>query len=199
MKVLENAEKLLPLGYLFLVILGIIKESVFYYQIGINILKYSSIMDILISPIADLASRPFIILILFSFVLLLYLGIFLLSKNYKKVWVRKFTGIKKPLEELTEEGIKVHFQRILILMLANILISFFLGLGIGGGGKVAEKIAAKNIKYESSIAYNSSNEVKEIYLIGSNSLNYFYMEKGNNNIKITPVSSVKMIEFKKNN
>ena len=197
MKALENSEKLIPLGYLFLVILGIIKESVFYYQIGINILKYSSIMDILISPIADLASRPFIILVLVGFVLLLYLAIFLLSKNYKKAWIRRFTGIKKPLEELTEEVVKAHFQRILILMLANILVSFFLGLGIGGGGKVAERIATKNLKYESSIAYNSSNEVKEIYLIGSNSLNYFYIEKENNNIKITPVSSVKMVEFKR--
>ena len=45
MKFTENLQKLLPFGYLFLVVLGIIKESVFYHLIGINILKYSKKID----------------------------------------------------------------------------------------------------------------------------------------------------------
>ena len=47
-----------PFGCLFFVILGMLKESIYYYQVGINILKYSNIMDILISPIANLTSTP---------------------------------------------------------------------------------------------------------------------------------------------
>jgi hypothetical protein len=46
MTISENTQKLLPFGYLYLVVMGILKESIYYYQIGINILKYSTIMDI---------------------------------------------------------------------------------------------------------------------------------------------------------
>jgi len=37
------------------------KESLFYYQLDVNILKYSSLMDVLISPIAELTSTSVII------------------------------------------------------------------------------------------------------------------------------------------
>lgn len=53
MKSIEKLQNLIPLGYLFLVVMGILKESVYFYQLKINILKYSTIMDILISPIPD--------------------------------------------------------------------------------------------------------------------------------------------------
>ncbi|SFC98008.1 hypothetical protein SAMN05421780_1169 [Flexibacter flexilis DSM 6793] len=35
MKEFEKLQSLLPLGYLYLVVLGILKESVFFYQLGI--------------------------------------------------------------------------------------------------------------------------------------------------------------------
>ena len=60
MKYTEKIQHLLPLGYLYLVIVGILKETAFFYQIGINILKYSSIMDVLMSPIATLTTHPLI-------------------------------------------------------------------------------------------------------------------------------------------
>lgn len=194
MKLTENLQKIIPFGYLFLVILGIIKESVFYNQIGINILKYSSIMDILISPIADLTSHPIVLISFISFILLLYLVIFILSKNYNNEWVRKLIGSKKSLSELTEDEVKIYFGNIFMIMFAIGLISFFLGIGIGNGIKVSKKIKNGNLKYEYLITYNS-DETKEIYLIGSNSVNYFYVTKENNNVKITPVGSIKIVEF----
>ena len=57
---IKNLEKLLqflPLGYLYLIILGILKQSLLYNQLGVNILNYSSVMDILLGPIADLTAN----------------------------------------------------------------------------------------------------------------------------------------------
>jgi hypothetical protein len=73
MKLSENLQKLLPYGYLFLVVMGIIKESIFYYQIGINILKYTTIMDVLISPIATLTSNPVVLIVTTGFIISLML------------------------------------------------------------------------------------------------------------------------------
>jgi hypothetical protein len=68
MKNLENLQTYLPLGYLYLVILGIIKESIHFFQLGINILKYSTLMDVLLSPIADLMSHPLIFVLFIVFI-----------------------------------------------------------------------------------------------------------------------------------
>jgi hypothetical protein len=81
MKNLENLQSYLPLGYLYLVILGIIKETVHFYQLGINILKYSTLMDILIGPIADLMSHPLIVI---GFLSLLFAGYQLMKRIFNK-------------------------------------------------------------------------------------------------------------------
>lgn len=191
-----NLEKILPFGYLILVVLGIIKESVYYYQLGINILKYSNLMDILISPISDLTSHPIIFIALLIYLIALYLMFFYASKNTNKKWVTK-------LIEKKNSGVKPNTSEIQIL-LANKFLSvllvcimcFFLGIGIGNGKKVSDKIANNNLKYKHLITF-STDETKLIYLIGSNSSNLFYIEKGNKNVKISPVGAIKSIEFLK--
>jgi hypothetical protein len=194
MKLTENLQKLLPFGYLFLVILGILKESIFYFQIGINILKYSTLMDILISPIADLTYHPIILIALILFFLMLFGLIKFLSKNHKKEWVRKFVNSKNTTTDLTNQEIQNHFGKIFISMLFVGFLSFFIGIGLGNGKKVSDKIARNNLSYNYKITYNTG-ESKAIYLIGSNSANYFYTEKGNKNIKISPVGAIKILEL----
>lgn len=194
MNLTENTDKLLPFGYIFLVILGIIKESVYYNQMGINILRHSNIMDVLLSPIADIASHPIVLFSFLGFILVLYLSILFLSRNYKKPWVMKFFGSKKPSEELKEEDVKRQFGNLLITTFVMGMFSFFLGIGVGTGKKVADNIANDNLNYKYSITF-ISNETKEVFLIGSNSANYFYVEKGSKNVKISPTSSIKVVEF----
>jgi uncharacterized membrane protein YfcA len=158
----ENLQKFLPFGYLFLVVLGILKESIFYYQIGINILRYSTIMDILISPIADLTSHPMVMLGFVGIFLILYSAVYVLTKNYKKEWVRKIIGSRESLNELTANEVRHKFGSIFMVMLAFGLFSFFLGIGLGNGMKVAKKIANDDLKYAYTLTY-TSNETKEIY------------------------------------
>jgi hypothetical protein len=197
MKFNEIIQKTLPFGYLFLVVLGILKESVFYYQVGINILKYSNIMDILISPIADLTSTPIILLGFVLFIFFLYLMSFLVSKNYNKEWIKKRISSTKTLSDITEDDVKAYFGKYFIVMFAVGLLSFFLGIGIGKGSKVANKISNNELKYDYAMTFGN-DETKEIYLIGSNSSNYFYVEKGSENVKISPTGAIKSIEITNN-
>ena len=197
MKLTEIIQKTLPFGYAYLVVLGIMKESIYYYQVGINILKYSNIMDILISPIADLTSTPLLliaVIILISLFLLLSLYI---SKNIHKDRIKAKVNSKKPLADITEEEVKTHYSKFLIGMIAGGLLCFFVGLGLGGGSKVAKKISNNELTYNYKMTFGD-DQAKEIYLIGSNSSNYFYVEKGNKNVKISPVGSIKSLEITKN-
>ncbi|MNK07048.1 hypothetical protein D3C87_249570 [compost metagenome] len=197
MKSIEKLQNLLPLGYLFLVVLGIIKESVYFHLVGINILKYSSIMDILISPIATLTSHPIVLIaIILIFAFHFYLPSLLFKKRDKK-WIRKGFELDKIKEEQSEEQLKNHLTNISIRMLAGVLLSFFLGFGLAGGFDASKRIKENKMDYNYRLNYNTG-ESEDIYVIGSNSLYYFYMAKGNKSIKIAPVGTIKDLELIKN-
>ena len=193
-KSLEKFQSLLPLGYLYLIVLGIVKESLFYYQLDINILKYSSLMDVLISPIAELTSRLAIIWATLFLVGLSLIFQKLLVKNSDKKWVRRILGQKPEENSFEKEEIKkiVVQQCVVFLMVA--LGTFFLGTGLSNGEKVARKIRENNLSYDYKISFESDKQ-EEVFLINSNSSYYFYITKGNKNLKIAPTGSIKTIEL----
>ena len=192
-RTLERLQSLLPLGYLYLIVLGIIKESLFYYQLGINILKYSSLMDILISPIAELTSRPVIIWATLFIIGLSLIFQAILAKYSDKIWAQRILGHKPKEKGLEKQEIKniVIQQSAVFLMVA--LATFFVGIGFSNGEKVAKKIRENDLSYDYKINFESDKQ-EEVYLINSNSSYYFYVSKGNRNLKIAPVGSVKTIE-----
>ncbi len=197
MKNIEKIQHLLPLGYIFLVILGIIKESVAFYQIGINILKYSSIMDILISPLATLTLHPLIlIVIVLLFVLAFYLPTILLKYGHKR-WVQKAFGLEETQNKISDETIKNDYVNISIRFLAMMLASFFLGFGIEKGRGTAQNIKNNTLVYKHKLYYHTGQS-EDIHLIELNSLYYFYVSKTDKFIKIAPINSIRSIELIKN-
>jgi site-specific recombinase XerD len=71
-KSFQEIQGFLSVGYIYLIVMGILNETLYYNQIGIDILNYSSILDVLISPIARLTSNIlfltiFIIVLFFAF------------------------------------------------------------------------------------------------------------------------------------
>lgn len=196
MKISDNLEKLLPFGYLFLIIMGILKDSIYYHLFGINILKYSTIMDILISPIAEFTSNPIILFAIISMFVLHYFLPSYLLKNKEKKFIQKSFELK-PTDLLSIEEAKNYYNGIAIKFLAAFLLSFFLGYGFAGGYMGRQKIKNNDLDYIYKLDFNEG-DTKEVYLIGNNSLYYFYLIKGDKHIQISPVSSIKNIEMTKN-
>lgn len=154
-------------------------------------------MDILISPIADLTSNPILLIaIIILFLLPFFLTNYLAKKTDRK-WVQKISGLNSTTDELTPEKIKNHFTKAYIMFIVVGLLSFFLGIGIGKGAKISKKIANNNLEYKDHINFNTG-ESENIYLIGSNSVYYFYLTKGSQTIKIAPVGTIKNIELTNN-
>ena len=192
MKLVEKIQNLIPIGYLFLVVMGILKESVFFYQLKINILKYSTIMDILISPVADLTSNPILLLffILFTFFTLLLL--IYSYHNRHESWIKQVFTIKE--NELSNEVLKSKLTKVFLLIISIGLMSFFLGLGIGGGFKIAKKIRENKLDYKQKLTFNTG-ETENIFLIDVNSAYYFYLTPKSNSVKIAPIGAIKNIEL----
>jgi hypothetical protein len=194
MKYTDRLEKLLPFGYLYLVVIGLLKESVFHYMLGINILKYSTIMDILISPIATITSHPLFLFGIIGFGFLMFGYAMLLKKNRHKAWVQKSLKLKP---DYTKEEADSIFREHAINFIAFGLLSFFLGVGIGNGTIVAQKIKTGQIVYGNKLNYNSG-ESEEVYMINTNSVYYFYLAKGSKTVKIAPLGAIKSLELTEN-
>ena len=196
MKFSEGIQKFLSFGYLFLVVLGVLKESLFYYPLGIHILNYSTIMDVLISPVGDLTSYPVVFIAVCILVLFSYFFPVFLAKNRHNAIARKMAGLETK-ENLTEQQISDKISSLFAGVLAASLFSFFIGMGYGGGRKQAERIKNGTIKYDRTINFNSG-ERELVNIIGSNSAYYFYVSKGSKTIKIAPVGTIKNIELTNN-
>ena len=154
-------------------------------------------MDILISPIADIANYPVLII----FFVLLAIGLFFfrkyLLKNPDKKITKKYLKIKED-EQITSEEIEKRADNNLIGFFFVMLICFFLGFGVGGGYKLADRVenGTLNLKKDIQILHFNSGESKDVYIIDHNSMYYFYVENGKRSIEICPISSIKSIERK---
>ncbi|MGV0925293.1 hypothetical protein [Empedobacter tilapiae] len=190
----EHIQRLLPFGYIYLVIMGIIKESIFYYQLDINILKFSSIMDILISPIAEITAHPFLLIFFILLIFLLYGFKQYSLKHPEKKFIKKYYKIKET-ENITNEEFTKKINQNLIGFFFVMLICFFLGFGIGGGNFLSKRIKNGDLKFEKygqTLTFNSG-EKKEIYLINTNSLYYFYVVKGQKTVEISSIGTIQSI------
>ncbi|MXN93003.1 hypothetical protein GR160_17390 [Flavobacterium sp. Sd200] len=194
MKYLEKIQTLLPLGYLYLILLGLLDESIQYYQLGINILNFSSITDILLRPIAEMFSGPILLIVSISFFLLLFvIQNFIVQQVYKNR-NRKILGRIRYNETTSKKEIKKAIFPIFILFFAFELLTIFVGIGLGGGEKIAKAIKTKNFTYNYRVNF-SSGKTEDVYLFDMNSLYYFYTTKDSNNIKIAPVGSINSLEL----
>jgi len=199
MKNIDKVQGLLPLGYLFLVTLGIVKETISYYQIGINIIQYSSIIDILISPLAAVTSHPIFFITVLALFIFCYNLPQILLKNEDKKGLHKSFGIKNTTEvsKLLENEKIDYYTTISIKFLACFLISIFLGYGFADGRSIATKIKDKTLHHDHTL--NFTDESSElVHIIGSNTTYYFYVTKEEHIVKIAPIASIKNIELTEN-
>jgi len=194
MKYLEKIQGLLPVGYLYLILLGLLKEGIMYYQLGINVLKYSSITDILISPVSELSSSPALIIIVISFCILFFILQTLLVKNSHKKWARKILGETRFTPETDKKEIQQVIFPFIVLFLAIELLWVFVGLGVGEGNTVSRSIIKNDFKCNYKVSFNSGKS-EEVYIFDSNSAYYFYVSKGEKNIKIAPVTTISNLEL----
>jgi len=198
MKYLEKIQGLLPLGYLYLILLGLLKEGILYHQLGINIIEYSSITDILLSPIAEMTSGPTLIVVTIAIVIIFFIIQTILVQNSHKSWAKKFLGENRFSNVSTKKEVQKTIFPIFALLMALELLAVFIGMGIGQGSRVVNKIQNNELDYGYKVTY-ATGRSEDIYVIDRNSSYYFYLTKGNKNIKIAPVASINSLELLKNN
>ncbi len=165
----------LPLGYLYLLLLGIVSDSIFYGLIGINIISYSTILDVLLGPVVHLTeSLMFPIAIILMPVLMYF---------YLKLVIKITTRKKKNSPDLM---VKFSLNRTWMIMTAIVIFSAFIGFGLGGGYVTKEKIKQGEFTSSTRISFMDGKAV-DVKVVGNNSTYIFYVEEGNRFVTVSPI------------
>ncbi|WP_046758348.1 hypothetical protein [Kordia jejudonensis] len=189
----KSFQEILSIGYIYLIAIGILSESFYYSQIGINILSYSSILDVLISPIAKLTSSVKTLIVFFVLLFLVFQLPKLLVKKREKNWFKKRLKLE---ENLTDKEVESTLLRSFLFIFSIMLFGFFIGTGMGQGLGTSRKIENNDIKYHDHITFLDGEKVN-VKIMGVNSSYIFYLKEDNKTVQITPINSVvKSIENK---
>lgn len=179
-------QEILSLGYVYLLILGIFHNSIYYNFLGINFLDYSSILDVLLSPLALLLNSKLLFFSVFGCVILC-----LLYAKYMPRFLKKSKSFKKNQTEAKQAKIDKSIEafkspRIVILMTALMVFSMFIGLGVGRGLNISKRLENINFNYNYELIFNDGNK-ERIKILGKNSLYVFYVEEGKSEVLISPI------------
>lgn len=192
-----SIQEYFSIGYIYLIILGIISDVILYNFLNINIFNYSSILDVLITPIS-IITEDIRVFILFSIITYLaYLYVFkLLPKMHVKLrdkkWYTKLVNIEK--EDIKIEKLKQKDKSQLIGFVAFFVLSIFLGFGVGRGYITKSKLEANELKTTHQLVFQDEKTIK-VNIIGQNESYLFYVEEGKDKVSIAPISyNIKKIE-----
>ncbi|BDS11610.1 hypothetical protein [Aureispira anguillae] len=192
---IKNLQELISIGYLSLLVFGIIRESITYGILGINIMYYSSVLDILLSPIiiltTDLAIAVFVVVIPILFYWILrQIGKFH-HKHKTKEWYKKRIDVAGMEESF---GNKNSLPILLVFMTHGLLLGIFLSDAVIGGYALQKKIANKEQKMSHQITFMDKEKLK-VKIIGQNSQYLFYILDQQTEISISPIQgNIKRIE-----
>lgn len=154
-------------------------------------------MDVLLSPISVITIHPLVTLIFIALFAYPFFQQRMFIKHHNKKWAKYVFGIKKEDFNVEDEASKDFLFNKLILSIAYIYLSLFIGFGFAKGRTMYDEITENKLSYQDKLYFNTGDS-KNVYLIDSNSAYYFYIPEGSHNIEIAPVGSVKFFEMIKN-
>jgi len=178
-----SIQEYIYLSYLYLLILGTLSYSMFYAFLGINIIKYSTVLDILLSPIVILTENIKIPLFMGGYIVLIILFIWWLQKRAKKQ-LRKDITEEKELK-LKKKNASLQFAKVLVPIIGT--LGFYIGYALGGGYKTNNKIKKGDFEVNKVIEF-ADGKMQKVKLIELNSQYIFYVLENEKKVSISPIS-----------
>jgi hypothetical protein len=166
-------QEYLSIGYLYLLVMGLFTDVIYYNYLDINILNYSTFLDVLMAPLQLLTGN----IILPSTLAFCWLGSYVvvryLDRNFKK-------------SRLSDPHAPFPYER-LFMMAALMTLGFFTGVSLGMGTKSKELITSGKLEMREKIVFSNDKEIK-VRIIGQNSVYIFYVPENSKEIVISPIA-----------
>lgn len=181
-----NLQDYLSLGYIFLLILGVFNQAIYYKFLNVNILEYSSVLDVLISPISIITGELRFALAIVLAVLVGLLYKFILPAFYKRLAKKEKYQSGKNKEKIEKSLEAVKSNSFTIFIVSLMIFSVFVGLGMGKGRKTKDRIDKGEIELSHELVFQDDTS-KEVRIVGKNSLYVFYVKKGDKEVSVAPI------------
>ncbi|WP_405206931.1 hypothetical protein [Aquimarina sp. LLG6339-5] len=178
-----SIQEYIYLSYLYLLIVGTLSYSIYYAFLGINIIKYSTLLDILLSPIVILMDNIKIPLFMGGYILIIIIVIWWSQKRIIKNLKKEV--IQERQAKLKKKYASLQYIKFLIPIIGT--LGFYIGYALGGGYKTNNKIKTGDFKVNKLIEFTDGNTQK-VKLIELNSLYVFYVSESEKKISISPIS-----------
>lgn len=181
-----SIQELLSLGYVYLVILGIVTDVIYYNFLEISIFEYSTILDVLITPISIMTTNLYILSVfLVAFFLMYYLTAKVMPwthfkfRNYK--WYQKMTNIEK-----YDEHYKNYDLNKKLMFLAIMIFCMFLGFRSAKAFNLKKQIDSGDIISTDRIIF-TDGQMEDVKIVGQNSSYIFYITKEFQSVSVSPI------------
>lgn len=191
----RSIQDYVSLGYLYLLVLGIFKDALYYGYLGVNIINYSNVQDILLSPIIHLTSDIRQFLIIFVGIPLLAYVVGYAAKKYHKFYKddEKYRS-KKNFEKWDKAYGEESSNDFIMTLSLLCLFGAFIGFGLGRGQKISKLLEAGELKNNHQITFTDETTL-DVNMIGHNSDYIFYVVENDTIVTITPIQkNIKKIQ-----
>jgi hypothetical protein len=169
------------MGYVYLLVLGITSDSVLYGILGVNIINFSTVLDILLSPVIYLTKG-----IAFAVVILVIPALLVFQINNKQ---RKLQKELDATQTSQREALSKQIQTLKtskLLLPAMIILSAYVGYAVGYGIATKNSLNKGEVKTNYEITF-TDGETAEVRLVGHNSQYIFYAMEGKKELTISPI------------
>lgn len=186
----------LSLGYVFLLILGVLHQTIYYKYLGVNILEYASILDVLLSPVSVLTSDSKLLIGMSICLVLASLYARFLPKYY--IWLSKKKryqfGKRKERIEKSLKAFQAGSGQLVLVMMMLFVIGGYVGFGFGKGSRTKAKIENGEIELSHQITFEDQETI-HVKMLGKNSLYVFYITDNSKEVSIAPIDgNIKLIK-----
>jgi hypothetical protein len=186
----------LSLGYVFLLILGVLHQTIYYKYLGVNILEYASILDVLLSPVSVLTSDSKLLIGMSICLVLASLYARFLPKYY--IWLSKKkryqSGKRKERIEKSLKTFQAGSGQLVLVMMMLFVIGGYVGFGFGKGSRTKAKIENGEIELSHQITFEDQETI-HVKMLGKNSLYVFYITDNGKEVSIAPIDgNIKLIK-----
>ena len=166
----------LTLGYLYLLALGLVTEVIYYKFFGIDILYYSGVVDVILSPVIFMFRR---LAIFIAFIAVLITIAFLDQMNRRKA------ELASTLDDPASEK-KEHPRDFFIKISALAVFFMFVGGGIGSAYAQSKRIKSGEFNCTHTVEY-LDGKTQDFRVIGQNYDYLFGVAKGTQHVTVIPI------------
>jgi len=178
----------LSLGYIYLLVLGIIVDAIRYGFLGVNIINYSTILDVLLSPIVYLTQNISRLGVLIAGVLIS------IGLTYGSKWLfekyKHDESFRKRKNFASQEKMYANFQplRQIFFYLGLFIFGLYIGFGVGGGVRLSKELKAGALEMDTQLVL-MNNDTLNVKKIGHNSQYFFYAAENATQVTIMPIQN----------